>query len=245
MAVRRFTEELNTRLRQCDNGEGMICNNLDESINYYVGLCAALRAYVNNWARAIFTGQVAFDQAVEDALKEEVRRLLHRAKQVAARGRAMDGECYVLQGLNPLHRHIADFDYLLENWVSPRLAISPAPRVKLAHAAESGSGSGQFPFAPTINLNEDDMYVGGPLTVTGTGFMPMASENALAFLPAGIAGYCKSVTGTTSMQVVFTSPPPADTAVLMTVTTPLGTSSPFVQVGYAVGDPTTGPGGTH
>jgi len=23
--------------------------------------------------------------------------------------RAMDGECYVLQGLNPLHRHIADF----------------------------------------------------------------------------------------------------------------------------------------
>jgi len=135
-AVRRFTEDLNDRLRRCDNGEGIICSNLDESINYYVQLCSELRAYVNQWARAIFTGEVAFDPAVEDLLKEEVRRLLHRAKQVAARGRAMDGQCYVLQGLNALHCHIADFDYLLENWVSPRPAVSPTPRVKLSHAVE-------------------------------------------------------------------------------------------------------------
>jgi hypothetical protein len=71
MAVQRFTAELNDRLRRCDNGEGMICVSLDESINYYVQLCAELRTYVNQWARAIFTGQVAFDQAVEDLLKEE------------------------------------------------------------------------------------------------------------------------------------------------------------------------------
>ena len=136
IAVRRFTEELDDRQRRCDNGERTICSNLDDSITYYVQLCAELRTYVNEWARAIFTGQVAFDQAVEVVLKQEIRRLLQRAKQVAARGRAMDGECYVLQGLNPLHRHIADLDYLLENWVSPRLAVNPAPRVKLPHAAE-------------------------------------------------------------------------------------------------------------
>lgn len=134
--VNRFTEDLNVRLRQCDNGEGMICSNLDESINHYVQVCGELRGYVNQWARAIFTGQTAFDPAVEDHLKDEVRRLLQRAKQLAARGRAMDGECFVLQGLNPLHRHLADFDYLLENWVSPRLAVSPTPRVKLSQAAE-------------------------------------------------------------------------------------------------------------
>jgi len=115
---------------------GMVCANLDQSINHYVELCRELRTYINQWARAIFTGQVTFDQEVENLLKEESRRNMHRAKQVAALGRAMDGECYVLQGLNPLHRHIADFDYLLENWVSPRLAVSPAPRVKLSHAAE-------------------------------------------------------------------------------------------------------------
>lgn len=135
-AARRFTDDLNDRLRRCDNGEGMICATLDESINHYVQLCGELRSYVNQWARAIFTGQTAFEQAVEDLLKEEVRRILQRAKQVAARGRAMDGQCFVLQGLNPLHCHIADFDYLLENWVSPRPAVSPTPRVRLSQAAE-------------------------------------------------------------------------------------------------------------
>lgn len=136
LAVRRFTEDLKERVRQCDNGEGMICSNLDETITHYVRLCAELRAYMIQWARAVFTGEVGFDSAVECLLKEEAQRLLGRAKEVAARGRAMDGQCYVLQGLNALHYHIADFDYLLANWVSPRLAVSPAPRVKLSNAAE-------------------------------------------------------------------------------------------------------------
>lgn len=135
-AVRHFTDDLNERIRRCDNGEGMICSTLEESINHYVQLCGELRVYVNQWARAIFTGQVAFDQAVEDILKDEIRHLLHRSKQVAARGRAMDGQCFVLQGLNSLHCHIADFDYLLENWASPRPAVSPAPRVRLSQAVE-------------------------------------------------------------------------------------------------------------
>ncbi|HBI45214.1 MAG TPA: hypothetical protein DDY78_20515 [Planctomycetales bacterium] len=136
LAVRRFTDDLNERLRQCDNGEGMFCSNLSATIDHYVQLCGELRAYVNHWARAIFTGQTAFDQAVEDLLKEEARRLLHRSKRLAAQGRAMDGMCYVLPGLNPLHCHLADLGYLLENWVSPRLSVSPAPRVRLSHAAE-------------------------------------------------------------------------------------------------------------
>ena len=134
--VRRFADDLNDRLRRCDNGEGMICGNLDESINHYAQLCGELRAYIRQWARAIFTGKVAFDPAVEELLKHEVLGLLHRSKQVAARGRAMDGQCYVLQGLNSLHCHMADLDYLLQNWVSPRLAASPTPRVTLSEAAE-------------------------------------------------------------------------------------------------------------
>ena len=135
-AVRRFTDDLKDRLHRCDDGEGMVCSNLDGTINFYVELCGELRAYVNQWARAIFTGQLTFDPAVEALLKDEARQLLQRAKQVAARGRAMDGPCYLLQGLNMLHCYIADFDYLLENWVSPRLAVSPTPRLKLSREAE-------------------------------------------------------------------------------------------------------------
>ena len=135
-AVRRFSDGLNERLRQCDNGEGTVCSNLEESISYYVALCDELRGYVNEWARAVFTGRVAFDPEVEALLKKAAQALLGRAKQVAARGRATEGECFELQNLDALHYRIADFDYLLENWVSPRLSAGPAPRVKLPDAAE-------------------------------------------------------------------------------------------------------------
>jgi hypothetical protein len=134
-SARLFTDQLNDRLRQCDNGEGMLCSNLDQSINHYVQLCRELRQYVNAWARAVFAGQVAFDPEVENLLKKEMQHLLHRAKQKGALGRAMDEQCFRFEGLDSLHRFIADFDYLLENWVSPRRAVSPTPRVKMPEAA--------------------------------------------------------------------------------------------------------------
>lgn len=135
-AVRRFTEDLNERLRQCDNGEGMMCSTLDKRITHYAQQCSELRAYINQWARAIFTGETAFDPAIEDLLKKEAWELLSRSKKLAALGRAIDGMCYMFQGLNALHGHIADFDYLLENWASPQRAVSPAPRVKLSPTVE-------------------------------------------------------------------------------------------------------------
>jgi len=110
----------------------MVCSNLDESIYLHANLCAELRDFVDQWARDVFTGQLAFDAAVEDLLKHQVVEMMQRCKHVAASGRAMDRQCYVLQGLNDLHRCMADFDYLLENWVSPRRSESPTPRVRLS-----------------------------------------------------------------------------------------------------------------
>lgn len=136
LAVRRFTEDLNDRVRQCENGEGMICSTLNERINHYAHLCRELWKYINEWARRVFTGCIAFDLEVESLLKAEAQHLLDYSKDVAAYGRVMNGQCYDLQGLNALHFHVAAFDYLLENWVSPRLAVSPTPRVKLSDAAE-------------------------------------------------------------------------------------------------------------
>ena len=135
-AVRGSFEELEAQIRRCDNGEGMLCSDLDERIDHYVKLCENLREYINRWARAVFTGQVEFDQETEAIFERQIQLLLHHSFQVAAHGRQMDGFCYDLQGLNPLHHHMADLYYLRENWVSPRLAISPAPRVRLPHAAE-------------------------------------------------------------------------------------------------------------
>jgi len=134
-AVRRFTDDLDDRLRRCDNGEGMYCSTLDASIKYYVDLCGSLTTCVHGWARAVFASQIGFDPEVEAVLKQAAQHLLHRAKEKAALGRTMNGQCFELQGLPALHYCVADLDYLLDNWVSPRPAVSPAPRVKLTDAA--------------------------------------------------------------------------------------------------------------
>jgi len=126
--VRRFNDELNEQVRTCDNGEGTTCSSLDGKIKHYNGLCAQLRDYVNQWARAIFTGQIAFDAEIESLLVQEIRQLLPRANGVAAHGRVLQKEC-MPEGLDELKDRILDFHYLLENWVSPRLSVSPAPRV--------------------------------------------------------------------------------------------------------------------
>jgi hypothetical protein len=134
-AVRHFTEDVSDRMRRCDHGEGTECSTLDDSINHYARLCREMREYVSQWARAVFSCQITFDQEVETLLKTEARRLLHRAKQVAACGRQMNGECFELEGLPWLHHYVADFDYLLDNWVSPRPAVAPSSRVQVPAAS--------------------------------------------------------------------------------------------------------------
>jgi hypothetical protein len=134
-SMRQFTADLNNRLRQCDNGEGMVCSNLDETIRYYVELCRKLRGYINQWTRAVFTAEVRFESEVEILLKTKGRELLRHAKHVAARGRALNEYCFAFESLNELHFCVADLDYLLENWVTPQPAVGPAARVKVPREA--------------------------------------------------------------------------------------------------------------
>lgn len=131
VGVRRFTDDMNANLLRCDNGEGMECNTLEKSIETYVRLCKTLRECVNRWAMAVFAGDVAFDARVGELLRDETKALLARAGKVAERGRTLEGPCYFFEGLNALHRHMQDLQDLLREWVSPRLAVGPAPRVKI------------------------------------------------------------------------------------------------------------------
>jgi hypothetical protein len=131
-AVRHFTEDLSNRRNRCDNGEGQICSSLEQKIGQYVRMCEELRSAIKQWARAIFAGDAEYDSEVERVWKTELTSLLHHAKQVAAQGRAMNWQCYELQWLDSLHYCVADFDYVLANWVSPRLSTSPAPRTRLS-----------------------------------------------------------------------------------------------------------------
>ncbi len=135
-AVRRFTADLSERHRRCDNGEGMECSTLESSIDLYVRLCEELQRGVERWALAIFSGEVPLDPAVETLLKHETRLLIGRAKRVAERGRTFEGPCYHLAGLNRLFRQIQVLEALLSPWVTPQLAVGPAPRTTIPDETE-------------------------------------------------------------------------------------------------------------
>lgn len=133
--VRDFAAALDRRMAQCDNGEGMLCNTVEEKINHYVALCRDLRECINQWARSVFRAEIKFDADVEAVLRQEATSLLRHAKPVAALGRQIDGECFGFGALGELHCRLADLDFLLENWVSPQRSVSPAPRVRLTESA--------------------------------------------------------------------------------------------------------------
>jgi hypothetical protein len=112
----------------------MVCTSLDTAISCYVEIATELHSGIFTWARAVFRGEVPFDQKVEETFLSAVRSFLRRAKQVAALGRGMNSECFELEHLPALHHYIAHFDYLADNWKSPRRAIGPGARVKVPAA---------------------------------------------------------------------------------------------------------------
>jgi hypothetical protein len=131
-AVRRFTADTSDRIHRDEAGEGTSSNDLAERITCHAQACDEFRAFLSEWAQAVFSGRVAFDPEIEDLLKREGTQLLRRAKSLAAHGRAIHGMTHDLAELKDFHGSIAALDYLLDNWVTPRLAVGPAPRVILS-----------------------------------------------------------------------------------------------------------------
>ena len=136
--VRRFTADLDTRMDQCDNGEGMECANLDGTLRHYAVLCCEFYEQVRQWGRAIFYGQAAFDPEVETLWLDGGIELYRRASDLWAHGQEMQGECFVLQNGAALGSALWRLERLLSNWVTPKPAIAPLARhgVALTPAAK-------------------------------------------------------------------------------------------------------------
>jgi hypothetical protein len=49
--VRGFAANLDERIQQCDNGEGMECSNLDDTLRHYAALCCEFREAAVNFLR--------------------------------------------------------------------------------------------------------------------------------------------------------------------------------------------------
>jgi hypothetical protein len=58
------------------------------------------------------------------------------AEQAAFAGRSILYPCFAFRDLELLQRNVAVIRGFLATWVSPRLSVGPAPRVKPPEAAE-------------------------------------------------------------------------------------------------------------
>jgi hypothetical protein len=135
--VRRFTADLDARMDQCDNGEGMECANLDGTLRLYAALCCEFREQIRRWSSAVFAGQVAFDPEVERTLLDKGYRLLERASDLWSYGQARQGDCFELEAGAPLGSAIWRLERSLDNWVTPKLAVAPLARLGVALTPEA------------------------------------------------------------------------------------------------------------
>src|SRR5579864_802967 len=126
--VRTFAAELNVRMDQCDNGEGMECARLDDTLRHYAQLCVEFCEKVREWGRAVFAGKVAFDPEVERTWLDEGVILHARANALWEFGRERANNCFTLEGGAPLGSALRNLERLLLGWVTPKLSVSPSAR---------------------------------------------------------------------------------------------------------------------
>jgi len=129
--ARGFTAELDARRIQCDNGEGMDCADLDNTLRHYATLCSEFRDGVRLWGREVFSGRVAFDPEVERVFLEEGNKLYFRSMEMLAYGQKEETGTVVLDGRVALQSALFLLNQLLAGWVTPRLAVGPSARVRL------------------------------------------------------------------------------------------------------------------
>lgn len=131
-AVREFTGKLNKQLRECESGEGMICSTLQDRIDHCLKLWRQLTDYVFEWSDEVFAAKTPYDKRVESLLLAHLRELVRRSKRLAAHARFLDGDCYGMERYDTLNWFIVRFDYVVENWTSPRPSVGPGPRSRIA-----------------------------------------------------------------------------------------------------------------
>lgn len=147
--IRRFTAEITSKLDACDNGEGLECATLDQSLDRYARSCCEFLACVREWAQKVFSGELPHDPQAEREWREEGLRLYLRAFAMWQRGASAEVPCYDLPGHGRLQASLWQLYRLLTEWVSPKLSVGPSARNKIEFdAAEVATRLAELPPLP-------------------------------------------------------------------------------------------------
>lgn len=126
--VRAFADQLSADIARCENGEGMECASLESALHYYADLCCKYMDVVRAWGRDVFAGRVEFDREAEQILRTKGQRLYAQATETIACSQKAEGRCYELENRRLLEAALWHMQGLLDNWVTPKLAVGPMAR---------------------------------------------------------------------------------------------------------------------
>lgn len=129
--VKETLSPLKAKLKECAHGEGNQCETLDNHLDCCANICVEVHAALVTWAQNVFAGRVAFDRDAENLWRAEVGQIYAQARHIWKLGRKAEVPCWDLPGQSKLETALWHLNYLLGNWVTPKLSVGPSPRVKL------------------------------------------------------------------------------------------------------------------
>lgn len=124
-----FTNQIKSKMDQCDNGEGLYCSNLEDACEHYSSLCKEFTQKIREWLQLIFSGQIQFDQKAEKIWLDVGHDLSRHASQLHEIAKEDQLICYVIEGKENLFNNLTELNSILGNWIRPQLSVSPSPRM--------------------------------------------------------------------------------------------------------------------
>ena len=121
---------LKAKFEDCAHGEGNACETLDKHLECCATICYEVVKSLRAWADGVFTGEVIFDPEAEKKWRLELAQIYSRAIQVWQIGRKAEVPCWEIPGQNMLGSALWELRWVLDNWVSPKLAVGPMARVR-------------------------------------------------------------------------------------------------------------------
>lgn len=129
--VHAVLSPLKAKFHDCAHGEGTQCETLDKHLDCCAEICLEVFAAVVLWAQDVFAGKIAYDPEAERLWRAEVGQIYSQAKRFWQIGRKAEVPCWELAGQSKLETALWNLNFLLQDWVTPKLAIAPSPRVTL------------------------------------------------------------------------------------------------------------------
>ena len=128
--VREYSEGIIAKLDSCENRDGIECAAIDSTMKNCAKYYCEFLGKLGEWGRDIFYGRVAYDAAAEAFWKAQLVHFVERAETLLNHGIEAEDDCNFLEGRNSLAWAVYRLQYVMNYWVTPKIAVGPSARQK-------------------------------------------------------------------------------------------------------------------